>query len=276
MRLLPVIALFTACSTAAAQGGWHSRLRANAIVLLGEVHDNAEHHRMRLQALRDAIAAGWRPAIAMEQFDRERQADIDRARSERPRDVQHLIASATPRDARWQWEHYRPVVALALEHGLPLIAANLSSADAGRIVRGGYAAVFDANTLEALTLNRPIEPEWQAAQEREIDAGHCGLLPRNAWPAMARAQFARDAVMASVLQAHAARGVVLVAGNGHVRRDIGVPRWLSEDERMRVVAVGYLEGSEMAPPKAFDAVEHAAAPARTDPCAGLSKRLPGS
>ena len=47
------------------------------------------------------------------------------------------------------------------------------------------------------------------------------------WPLMARAQFARDAVMARALAAHAERGVVLLAGNGHVRRDIGVPRWLA-------------------------------------------------
>ena len=51
---------------------------------------------------------------------------------------------------------------------------------------------------------------------------------RSMWPRMAQAQFARDAVMAEVLRRSAPQGggVVLLAGNGHVRRDIGVPRWL--------------------------------------------------
>ena len=66
-----------------------------SVVLLGEVHDNAVQHRLRLEVLRRAFAAGWRPAIAMEQFDRERQGDIDRARAERPGDAQALIERAT-------------------------------------------------------------------------------------------------------------------------------------------------------------------------------------
>jgi uncharacterized iron-regulated protein len=68
---------------------WDHRLRGNAVVLLGEVHDNARQHELRSTALQRAFAAGWRPAIAMEQFDLDRQADIDRARRERPGDVAH-------------------------------------------------------------------------------------------------------------------------------------------------------------------------------------------
>jgi hypothetical protein len=49
------------------------------VVLLGEVHDNAAQHATRAAALRRLLAGGARPAIAFEQFDRERQADIDRA-----------------------------------------------------------------------------------------------------------------------------------------------------------------------------------------------------
>lgn len=56
-----------------------AELPRHEVVLLGEVHDNAQGHRLRLQALTRAVRAGWRPAIAMEQFDRERQADLDRA-----------------------------------------------------------------------------------------------------------------------------------------------------------------------------------------------------
>ena len=168
------------------------------------------------------------------------QADIDRARRERPGDAQHVIDVAAPSWNRagggWNWVFYRPFVELALRHDVPLLAANLSNADTARIVRGGYAAVFSAAEIAALGLDRPVAPEVQAAQEREIDAGHCHALPRSMWPRMAQAQSARDAVMADVLR-RAARGggVVLLAGNGHVRRDLGVPRWLGtcEDQGIR-------------------------------------------
>lgn len=262
--------LLGACATTPPRAEWEGRLRGDAVVLLGEVHDNAEQHRLRLAALERAIDAGWRPAIVMEQFDRERQADIDRARRERPLDPGHVIDLAGT--GGWSWDFYRPVVELALRHRLPLVAGDLSNVDTTKIVRGGLAAVFDDTSVAALGLDRPIESAWQSAQEREIDAGHCHALPPSLWPRMARAQFARDAVLAKAVADHADSGVVLLAGNGHVRRDIGVPRWLPLDPG-RVFAVGFLEDDDRATPvAAFDAVVRTAPAERSDPCAAFERR----
>lgn len=266
-----------ACSTIAPPNDWEQRLRGDAVVMLGEVHDNAEQHRLRLAVLRRALAAGWRPAIAMEQFDREHQVDIDRARRERPNDAQHVIDLAAPAGTAarggWNWDFYRPFVALAIEYDLPLIATNVSNSDTTKIVRGGYSAVFDDASIATLRLDQPIAPDWQAAQEREIDAGHCHALPQTVWSRMARAQYARDAVMADVLRKHAGKGVVLLAGNGHVRRDIGVPRWMGDSLRDRIFTVAYLERSnESIRDSAFDAVVRTARATRPDPCTEFEKR----
>ncbi len=275
-----IVGLVAACATGSPVHPWESRLTGNAVVLLGEVHDNAAQHRLRLDLLRRAFAAGWRPAIVMEQFDVERQADIERARRERPHGVQHLIDQATPRAARpgagWNWDFYKPYVALALEYDVPLLAANLATADTRRIVRGGLAASFDEQRLAALGLDRPIAPDWQQAQEREIDRGHCAALPATMVPRMAQAQFARDAVMADVLRRHSSqRGAVLLAGNGHARRDLGVPRWL-EAVAPRLFALGLLEHGDMhTPPGAFDATLHTEAAERADACAGFEPPATG-
>ena len=272
-----IAALLGACTTSAPVGGWDHRLSGDAWVLLGEVHDNAQQHQLRLAALQRAFASGWRPAIAMEQFDRERQADIERARRERPGDAQHVIDVAAPSGNRagggWNWVFYKPFVELALRYDVPLIAANLSNGDTARIVRGGYSAVFGAAEIASLGLDIPVAPDVQAAQEREIDAGHCHALPRSVWPRMAQAQSARDAVMANALrQAAAGGGIVLLAGNGHVRRDIGVPRWLDSAKR-KIFAVGYLEiGNDSTPVTVFDAVVRTAAAERADPCAEFRRR----
>jgi len=248
-------------------------LRGATLALLGEVHDNPAGHRERLALLTRAVDAGWRPVMAMEQFDTDRQADIDRARREAPRDAQHVIDLAAPARSGWDWSLYLPVIELALRHDLPLRAANLSDADTGKVVRGGYASVFDAARLAALGLAQPIEPSTQAAQEREIDAGHCGMLPAPMWAAMARAQFARDAVMAQVLRESGANGAVLIAGNGHVRRDIGVTRWLAPAEQARVVTIGFVEAPVVADfAAAFDRVVPVPAAPRADPCEAFAKR----
>jgi uncharacterized iron-regulated protein len=279
LALTCLASALVACAAPAPPQAWEPRLAGDAIVLLGEVHDNAEQHRLRLALLRRAFAAGWRPAIAMEQFDVERQADIERARRERPRDAQHVIDEATERAARpgagWNWDFYRPYVELALEYDVPLLAANLSNDDTRRIVRGGLASGFDAARLAALGLDQPIAADWQRAQEREIDRGHCGVLPASQWPRMAQAQFARDAVMADLLRRHhAPNGIVLLAGNGHVRRDIGVPRWLAHaGMASHVLALGLLENDDAhTPPASFDATLRTAPAERPDPCAEFRSR----
>jgi uncharacterized iron-regulated protein len=265
------------CAAARRVHGWEARLSGDTLALLGEVHDNAEHHRERAAVLGRAVDAGWRPAIVMEQFDIDRQEHIDRSRRERPHDAGHLIAQAAARRRGWTWAHYRPLIDLALRHELPLLAGNLPRAQAMRLVRERPDAVLGAARAEALGLHRALDADWQAVQEREIDEGHCGMLPRSAWSGMVRAQAARDAVMAQVLQQHAARGAVLLAGNGHVRRDIGVPRWLAPAAAARRWSVGFLERGHDGPAAGeFDAVVVTAAAVRPDPCEALRGRRPAS
>ena len=272
----PLAALCGAVGAESAPFPWEDRLRGAAIVLLGEVHDNAVQHGLRLEVLRRAFEAGWRPAIAMEQLDREHQVDIERARMERPLDAGYLIEKAATEHGKsingWNWEYYRPYVALALQYGVPLLAANLSRADAQKLVELGYSAVFDDSMEHRLGLDRQ-RPALQSVQENEIDVGHCHALPRELLPAMARAQLARDAVMAGVLREHGAQGVVLLAGDGHARRDMGVPMWFDPTMLARVFAVGFLERGDPAPPaSAFDAVVITDAAPRPDPCATLRHR----
>src|SRR5262252_3135042 len=272
----PPTALRGAVGTGSVPFPWEDRLRGDTIVLLGEVHDNPVQHGLRLEVLRRAFEAGWRPAIAMEQFDREHQADIERARMERPLDAGYLIEKAATEHGQpingWNWEYYRPYVALALQYGVPLLAANLSRHDAQKLIELGYSAVFDDSMEQLLGLDRQ-RPSLLEAQEHEIDRGHCHALPTELLPAMARAQLARDAVMAEVVREHAAEGVVLLAGDGHARRDIGVPNWFDPTTLARVFAVAFLENGDSAPPaSAFDAVVITDAAARPDRCAPLRGR----
>lgn len=261
---LAAVVLIAGCaSTTPSPQVVSQRFAGKSYVLLGEVHDSAAAQQQRLQALTRAVEAGWRPAIAMEQFDRERQADIDRARRERPRDADYLIAQAAGSKSAWDWNLYKPVVALALQYDLPLLAANLSRADAGKIVRGGIGDVFAPNQQATLGLDKPLPKDIVDAQTVVLDAGHCGHFPKAMLPGMLNAQAARDAVMADTLRPYAGRGAVLIAGNGHVRRDIGVPRWLHADTA-QVLSVGYLETD--APDTGFDAVVRVPTTDRDDPC----------
>jgi len=246
------------------------------VVLLGEVHDNAVQHAVRAAALRRLLAGGARPAIAFEQFDRERQADIDRARREAPPAGRtlagHVIEQARPARG-WDWRLYQPFVELALQHDLPIVAANLSRADAMRVAAQGFGSVFDQATRERFALDA-LPPALLAAHEQAVDDGHCNRMPAEALPAMARAQIARDLMLAEAIRPHFARGVVLLTGNGHARTDIGMPFFLSEAERALAIAIGLLERDKAGDDRArrFDVAFVTPAQPREDPCATIPQR----
>lgn len=250
--LLPALA---ACSHNAPSG-------AADVLLLGETHDNAEGHRMRAALLRERIEAGWRPAIAMEQFDTDQQAALDAAMASCA-DADCVVAKVAPAKSSWTWPYYTEVIALALQYKLPLRAANLSRADASKLVKGGFAAAVP-DALVARYALATLPAPLLAAQETEVRDSHCGMLPESMVSPMAKAQIARDVVMAETMRTHAAGGVVLIAGNGHVRGDIGVPYWLRRDG-LRPRAVGFLEPGAGA--EGFDETHAIPAQQRPDPCA---------
>jgi len=247
------------------------------VVLLGEVHDNAAQHATRAAALRRLLAGGARPAIAFEQFDRERQADIDRARRETPPAdktlAEHVIEQARPARG-WDWRLYRPFVELALEYDLPIVAANLSRADAMRVATQGFAAVFDEATRARFALDA-LPPALLAAHEKAVDDGHCNRMLADALPALARAQIARDLALAEAIRPYFARGVVLLTGNGHARKDIGVPFFLTEAERAQAIAIGLLERDKPEEgdwAQRFDVAFSTPVQGRDDPCATIPLR----
>ena len=143
-----------------------------------------------------------------------------------------------------------------------LIAANVSRADARRVSQEGSAATgFDASVPAAI----------EAYQTETILASHCDMLNETQARRMATAQLARDQFMARQLSAHAVRGAVLLAGNGQVRNDVGVPTWLAPAVRQRSVGIGMLENGE-AGAEAYDRVITTAAPtARPDPCESMKR-----
>jgi len=237
------------------------------VLLLGEVHDNAEGHRLRYELLRQRVEAGWRPAIVMEQFDRENQDLLNKAQKG-CLDAQCVIRVAGV--ARWDWQLYYPVIQLALTYQLPLVAGNLSRADASRVVRDGVASSFDPQGVKDYQLDQPLPAALVAAQQQEIVAGHCNMLPDMMIGGLVQAQVARDVWMARIIRDQQPKDVVLIAGNGHVRKDIGVGYWLSRGRpALTVRSIGFIEGRDNG--GRYDSIQSVAPQTRDDPCKQVKK-----
>ena len=229
--LLPAAALSLAllgaagCATPAPLGAdgqarLATLLPADAL-LLGEQHDAPAHQQLQRQTVQWLAARGALAALALEMAEQGRStAGLPRDASEA--DVQHALAW---RDAGWPWKTYRPVVMAAVRAGVPVLGANLPAARQREAMRD---AALDAR----------LPPAALAEQQQRVRDGHCGLLPESQIGPMTRVQIARDIAMADTVRAarQPGRTVLLVAGNGHVHRALGVPLHLPPDLTTKVLS----------------------------------------
>jgi uncharacterized iron-regulated protein len=248
-------------------------LRQSDLLLLGEVHDNPRHHRERAALL--AALADRRPTVVFEQFPR--SADAALATAPLGGDQEGWLDRAGFDRRGWAWPLHRPLIDTALAAGLRLRGGNLARDEVRQIARQGAAAA-PADLRAALAQPLPLLAS-EVLDQALID-GHCGQLPAAAVPRMRDAQAARDAAMADALlraMADDGKPALLIAGNGHVRRDHGVPVWLLRRQpQARLLVVGFLERDvDGRPPSAaerrvYDIVWLTDRQPRSDPCAGLA------
>lgn len=250
------------------------RLRASDVVLLGELHDNPHHHTRRAELL---AGIGAPTAVVMEQLPRGAApvlpAGADRAAVERV-----LVAAGFDAEG-WDWPAHEPLFGAAAQAGHVVLGGNLPRELVRRIAREGADAL--PATLRELVDAAPLPAPARRALEDDLQRGHCGQLPAARMPGMVWAQRGRDASMAEALRdalAQRARGpVLLIAGNGHVRRDYGVPQLLAALlPGRRLLSVAFLEAGDAAPASEHDIVWTTPAAPRSDPCEGLRMTRPAA
>ena len=200
-------------------------------VLLGETHDNPDHHRIQAWAVTRLFDAGRQPGLAIEMIREDQQTVLDAYRARRPADPAGLGAALGWDRSGWPaWRHYAPVIGPFFRRARPVRAANIARGLIRPLARRGYAAL-GAERVAALRLDRPIDPAITAAMAREMVEAHCGKITVAQAEPFTRIQITRDAVMAEALEKAAdGSGAVLVAGTGHIRRDRGIPFHLKRRE----------------------------------------------
>lgn len=220
-----------------------ARLAAARYVLLGEQHDNPDHHRLQAWIVRSLAREGRRPSLAFEMIESVEQPDLDEYLAMPGASADGVGTVVSWSRSGWPpFEQYEPIVEAALEAGLPVVAANLPRAQVRLIVRDGAHGI-PASLAAGLDLDRPLAAPLEASLEQELRASHCGALPTGMIRPMALAQRARDASMATWMTFYdRGDGAVLIAGSGHARSDRGVPLELRrKDPKATIATVAFAE-----------------------------------
>jgi uncharacterized iron-regulated protein len=237
-----------------------TRLALAPRVLVGEQHDNPDHHALQLwllQALGDQRPQG---SLLLEMLTPNQQAKVDAVqRGIRQGHYPSDLPAALDWQKGWDWALYGPVMRFALAQPYPIRSANLGAEE--------IAAIYHQRPLlSGARSNQPSVHEHLLSQVRE---SHCGMLPEDALPAMLAVQQQRDRRMArSVMDA--AAPALLFAGSFHVRKDLGVPLHMADlgSDEPPVVLLFAQVGADVAPHSA-DYVWYTAALPDQDYCAQM-------
>lgn len=212
------------------------RLAAAAFVLLGETHDNPDHHRLQARMVAGLAPSGRFGAVAFEMLDT----------AQAPALARHLeqkgVAEGLGRAVGWRrwpdWrQNYQPIAEAALAAGMIIIAGNLPDAVVRRAAAEGQA-ILGADFVARTGLEEPLSEAAQRTLEAELIGAHCGM-DVGLVSEMVTGQRIWDAAMGDALARTAnatGKGVILIAGSGHTRNDRAVPVVLGRLRPNAVVA----------------------------------------
>ncbi len=228
-------------------------------VLLGEQHDAPDHQRVHLDVVQALSSQHKLAALTLEMVSQGQSTEnlaVDATE-------QQVQAALQWNSDGWSWPSYGPVVMAAVRAGVPVVGANLA--------RTRLREAMADSRLDTLLSGPALK-----AQQQNVRLGHCGLLPESQITPMTRVQIARDIAMADALRQAARPGqvVLLLTGNSHADRTVGIPLHLPPEFRVKAVLLYAPDNSDnILNSNEFDLFWPAKAAPIIDHCANLATKL---
>ena len=134
----------------------------SAFILLGEKHDNPDHHLLQAELIEELTDEGRRPAVVWEMISETRQPILDRFHAELSDDTAALGAALGWDVSGWPaWALYEPIAEAAMEDKLPMYGGGLPKLVVRALARGRPSFEF-ARRRRILGLHVPMAKELRA------------------------------------------------------------------------------------------------------------------
>jgi len=143
-----------------------SAVAAADFVLLGEKHDNPDHHLLQAWLVTASTLDGRRRSVVFEMISTDEAPTLEAYLAAHGGDAAGLGAAVRWEARGWpDWEIYRPVAEAAFAAGLPLAAGDIGRTERKAVFEGGAGALTPADRGR-LALDEPLPAPLQAAWSR--------------------------------------------------------------------------------------------------------------
>lgn len=196
------------------------RLACAERLIVGEKHDNAQHHQIELWLMQNLPRQRPQGSVLLEMLTANQQPDVNEVKDglkAEPLVQNSRIQERLHWQKGWPWEMYGGIVTEALRAPYPLLNANINRDEIMRLYKAPRFPQGKNSTAPAV----------QAALKETIIAMHGGNIDDQQLTSMLAIQQQRDRYMAQQLLT-ATPPALLIAGGYHASKSIGVPLHMND------------------------------------------------
>ncbi len=195
------------------------------VVLLGERHDHPDHHRLQALLIQEVKSEAL---VGFEMLDEDDAPKIDGITEP------HAFEEASQWNASgWpEFALYRPIFEVIHRRNFKIRAVHPRRSRMMSMAKepAAYPKGNDARS-------EPISVQGQMNLREDLDRGHCGQASPRMIEMMVNAQIFKDRWMSHRIEIDPMEKAIVIAGNGHVRKDYGMPNHLNAG----VLSLGLIE-----------------------------------
>lgn len=215
------------------------------VVLIGESHDNADHHRWELQTVAALAAVHPKLVLGFEMFPRRVQPVLERWVAGELGEAAFLKASDWSQVWGYDAAFYLPLFQFARLNRIPMLALNVEHGFTRIVGEKGIEAVPQGQR-EGVSDAAPASPAYldrlfAAYAQHPEKKGSAPARTDSEFSHFVQAQLVWDRAMAQALATAAARNpdalVVGIMGSQHIARGYGVPHQLASLGVKQVVSL---------------------------------------
>jgi uncharacterized iron-regulated protein len=197
-------------------------LKKNRIVLVGEHHNNPQHHMAQLAVIRALNEAGLQVAVGLEMFRNESQPALDQWISGEIDDKR--FEKIYYDNWNFPWQAYRKIFEYARNHQIPLIGLNIPREITRQVSRNGFKSLSPEQKGKIAEVSCIVDQQYMNYIRKAFGGHSHGQLN---FIYFCEAQLVWDSAMAvytlDYLEKNPDSIMVILTGTGHAQKG-AVPR----------------------------------------------------
>ena len=210
-------------------------LKLNRIILIGEHHNNEEHHAAQLAVIRALKESGAKMAVGLEMFRSDSQPALDRW-------VEGTLDESEFKKIffdNWSypWSTYGMIFNYARDKKIPLIGLNVPREITRQVAQQGFKSLNETQRAKLSNITCRVDKEYMDYIKKAFGAHAHGNLN---FTYFCEAQLVWDNIMAvnalEYLDKNPEATLVVLTGTGHAQKD-AMPRQIRKRSQLNLAVI---------------------------------------